>query len=104
MNDMIFTKAIFVRGDLHSSYCFETEQDRNRWIKEDLPELEKKYGKLEMHQYDLDGLKVGEKCYVRGDGDEVFEIIELLNYSKDRYGFGLDAGWSEEVVKCSRIL
>ncbi len=104
---MIFTRAITVNGqNFYSSYCFENDEQMHQWIKEEFPVLarEKKHkGKLTFHTYSLDGLKIGDRCHVCGEGNEVFTILGLRKYSKDRYGFELDNGFTEEVVKCSKV-
>ena len=67
-------------------------------------EITEEYGIVTLRYRDeLDGLHVGDKCHVSGEGDDVFTIIGMKMYSPDRPGFILDSGCCEEVVKCSRV-
>ena len=100
---MIFKKAVRVKGALNSAYSFKNKSAVDTWIKDVFPKLEKKYGKLEYKVSNLDGLSVGDTCYVWGEADTEFKIERLIKYSEDRWGFVLDSGWTEEVVKCYKI-
>lgn len=100
INENIYTKALSIRGELWSSYSFISEEDRTRFINEDLIELKKTYSNLIISTFDLPGLKIGDTCKVCGEGVTEFTIIGIKIYSKDRPGFILDSGWCEEVVKC----
>lgn len=98
---MVFTKRVSIRGRLLSSYVFQNQTEVNNWLEDVFPRLQAKYNNdLTYEVSDLDGLKVGDKCCVIGDGDEVYEILGMKVYSKNRYGFILDSGWVEEVAKC----
>jgi len=99
----VFKKAVSVKGKLISSYSFKDQTAVDTWIKTVLPKLEKEYGKLTYNVRDLDGLKVGDTCCVFGEGDDEFKIKKLIKYSADRWGFVLDSGWAEEVVKCYKV-
>ncbi|NCU32448.1 MAG: hypothetical protein EOM23_05855 [Candidatus Moranbacteria bacterium] len=83
-----------------SSFAFETEADVKAWEKKELPELVNSYGPLHIKKFKLDGLKIGDKCRVAGEGTDVFTIIGQKMFSPNRPGFLLDSGWYEEVVKC----
>lgn len=96
----IFIKRITTRGNLSANYVFSSDKEVNDWLYSDLPLLEKKYGKLTYTITELDGLKVGDICKVIGEGDEDFVVEKLISYSKNRYGFVLNSGWTEEVAKC----
>ena len=96
----VFTIRITVSGNLNSNYVFENNKEKNRWIKKDLVELEKQYGRLIIHETHLPGFKIGDTCRVVGEGLYEFKIESIKKYSKDRFGFGLDSGWYEEVAKC----
>lgn len=96
----MFTKGLSVTGRLGSSFSFKDSEERDRFIREDLPLLEEKYGKLNYTLSDLPGLQIGDTCKVWGEGDEEFIIEGIKLYSKDRPGFILDSGWCEEVYKC----
>lgn len=100
---MIFKKCIRVRGNLWSSYVFETQEAVDTWLEYEFPKLKILHGNLQYTIEDLDGLEVGDQCYVMGDGTDVYTIEGVFKYSPDRWGFALDAGWSEEVAKCYKI-
>ena len=95
-----FKKCVHVSGGLCSSFVFEGSKEKDVWLASELPKLEEKYGVLVVSTSDLPGLKVGDKCRVFGEGEEVFVIEGLRQYSENRFGFMLDSGWNEEVAKC----
>ena len=99
----VFNYRICVDGGLISTYVFENKESVDAWYKTHLVELEKENGTLKCRLYDLDGLKVGDECYVMGEGNETFIIEKLFNYSKNRWGFQLNSGWCEEVAKCYKV-
>jgi hypothetical protein len=72
----------------------------NVWKETSFKDLEKMYGRLELNVFSLPGLQIGDTCKVQGEGDEEFKILGLMQYSTNRYGFILDNGLTEEVVKC----
>jgi len=96
------TFKILVRtsGSLLSRYVFENQEQKDDWIKNKVPELEKIYGKLELQESELPGFKIGDRCCVNGEGLDVFTILDVKEYSENRYGFLLDSGWWEEVANC----
>lgn len=97
---MIFTVVISVRGNLLASYVFEDDNKAEAWLSKEFKELQAEHGPLTYTKGTLDGLKVGDRCFVWGDGDEEYVIEKLIKYSPHRYGFVLDSGCSEEVAKC----
>lgn len=99
----MFIKRVRISGNFHTNYVFKSETELNNWLDKDLKELQKKYGELNVQITDLDGLNIGDNCYVIGDGDVVYRIIGLKNYSPNRYGFVLNSGWVEEVAKCYKM-
>ncbi len=95
--------AIRTSGNLHSAYAFADEAAADNWIRDTLPQLQAQYGAVDIAcRYPLDGLRVGDRCKVSGEGGDVFTIVGRKMYSPDRPGFMLDSGWCEEVVKCRR--
>ena len=98
--DKIFTVGISVSGNFNSSYVFESESAADTWLDTVFQDLIHEYGELRYSVCDLPGLKVGDRCNVFGDGDEVYVIEGLKQYSPNRYGFILDSGFCEEVYKC----
>lgn len=99
---MVFTRMASVRGGLYSSFCFQSEKDLQNWVKSEFVSLEQEYGPLELAVSKLPGLKVGDTCFVWGEASDEFKIEELIEYSPHRYGFVLNSGWTEEVVKCHK--
>lgn len=99
-NKKIFTRAIKTSGGLVSSFVFEDLRQENLWLERTLPELQEKYGGLRIKRVMLPGLSIGDTCHVLGEANDIFVIVGILEYSTDRYGFLLDTGDSEEVVKC----
>ena len=98
--DPIFKIGVSVRSGLQSSFCFENQDQVNAWLKTDFLDLQKKYGPLTYNQFALPGFKVGDTCYVYGEAQDTFKIVKLITYSPNRFGFVLNSGWTEEVVKC----
>lgn len=101
--NIILRKAVHVSGALIAVYSFENETTMNTWLKTIFPKLKEQYGTLTYRIRDLDGLQVGDFCWVWGEGFEDFKIEKLIKYSDNRWGFVLDSGWSEEVAKCYKV-
>ena len=101
--EIILKKAVHISGAFCAAYSFETGDAMKNWLKTTLPKLEERYGDLTLRVRDLDGLRVGDSCWVIGEGAEDFKIKKLIKYSDNRWGFVLDSGCSEEVVKCYKI-
>jgi len=98
---MKFTKAITVSGNLGSHFVFTCDEEKNHWVKNELPKLKAEYGNVNIsNERDLPGFEIGDTCRVWGEGNEEFVIEDLKCYSPYRYGFLLDSGWYEEVAKC----
>lgn len=95
-----FSTSIQVRGQLFCSFCFTNENEIKNWLRDQLPSLEKKYGKLTLLIKPFHSLKTGDTCYVNGEGNDEFKIIDVVKNSENRYSFVLDTGWTEEVNKC----
>ena len=100
----IFTKCIDVRGNLISSYVFQNDKEVDKWLKNDYSILKEKHDNLSYNIRELDSLKIGDECYVLGEGDDIFTIKGIIKFSPNRYGFILDSGWTEEVAKCYKSL
>ena len=98
--EKVFTRAATVSGGLMSSYVFEDQKALDHWIATDFVKLEQTYGPLTLRIDTLPGLRIGDTCRVWGEGADTFVIEKLIKYSENRYGFILDSGWSEEVIKC----
>lgn len=104
----LLTHAVQVRptssgsGGLHASFQFVSEQSAKHWIETELPAISTKYGPSTGSITPLDGLRVGDSCYVVGEGTDLFVIKDVVCYSPHSYGFVLDTGCSEGVSKCGR--
>lgn len=100
---MIFKYCLTTRGNLGSCFHFEDKTSLDKWIKEELPQLNKEYkDTLTYYVRELDELKVGDICSVYGDGEEEYRILGIKKYSPNRFGFILDSGFAEEVGKCHK--
>lgn len=97
-----FLIAANTGGGLVASFVFQNYNEYNQWLQNELPLLEKKYGRITTFKHILPGLAIGDKCHVAGEGSEVFTITGIVEYEPYRYGFVLDSGDTEEVSKCWR--
>jgi hypothetical protein len=98
--DKVFTLCISTSGGLLSNFVFEDSKEQTRWMLEELPKLNKKYGELQLTHKHLPRLKVGDRCNVWGEASDVFTIRDIIKREEYRYSFLLDSGWTEEVAKC----
>lgn len=97
----IFTLCARVRGGFISSFVFQNEEELDEFQNKYLPEvLEPKYGKLAAEVSTLPGLKIGDKCYCLGEGNDVLEVEDIRQIGPYRWSFGLSHGCWEEVAKC----
>lgn len=99
----VFTYAAKVRGGLNSNFVFETRNQYRKWLENGYLELQKKYSNLTVSGRSLPGLKIGDKCNVLGDADEIYEIVDLKHIGEHRYSFVLNTGLLEEVAKCHKM-
>jgi len=102
MNNKIYRTVVHVSGDIVASYVFGRAIDARSWIDNVLVRMQKE-NTLTYTIADLDGLTVGDKCQVTGEGSDVFTIEGLIRYSDNRYGFLLDSGDAEEMYKCYSV-
>lgn len=96
----VFTAIVKVHGSLLANFVFRDKAEALDWIKLNGPILEDKYGALSFHVGDLPGLKVGDKCNVWGEANEVFTITGIKRWEDHRWGFLIDGSFFEEVAKC----
>lgn len=96
----LFSLMASTRGSLVASFVFEDENDFLKWMKNEYPILQKKYGSFDIRLSSLDPLKIGDTCFVAGEGSDEFVIEDLRKISNNRYSFALDNGCWEEVAKC----
>lgn len=99
----VYNINIKVFGQFTCNYAFEHRDDLLNWLSIDYRKLRKSFKDLKYSSEILDGLQVGEKCHVHGDGDEEYTIISTFLYEPNRPGFVLSNGCSEEVGKCYRV-
>lgn len=98
--DKTFTVGIGVSGNFNAAYVFESKSAADTWLDTVFKDLICEYGELKHWIVTLPGLQIGDRCNVYGDGDEIYVIEGLKEYSPNRYGFILDSGFCEEVYKC----
>ena len=103
MNNKVFGTVVHVKGDCIISFVFSNKNAASFWVQEVFPRMKKETPNLSYTLKTIDRLRVGDKCYVRGDGSEVYTIDGLVRYSDNRYGFLLNSGWTEEVHKCYSV-
>lgn len=96
----IFTIEISVRGKLQCSFVFTDQEDLAVFKKTKLPELEKKYGKLQLVERKLPGLKRGDYCLCAGEGMDVLKVEDIRQIEPWRWLFGLSHGCWEGVGNC----
>ena len=100
----VYNVAVSVSGPYHCRFSFTNRDALVKWLTSEFPKLKEKYGNtLEYNTQMLDGLQVGDKCHVYGDGDEEYTIVSQFMYSNDRPGFTLNTGFNEEVAKCYAV-
>ena len=100
MKNPVFTSMVRVTGSLLASYVFEDLAKARKWINTERQSMEDKYGALRFEFEPLPGQKVGDKCNVYGDADEVFIITGPVSWEDNRWGFVLDKCQVDEVAKC----
>jgi hypothetical protein len=100
--DKVFTLVARTTGKLLASYVFEGKEDYEDWLVNRFLLLNECYGALEVELGALPGLKVGDRCHVVGEGDDIFTIESLFTVGDHRFCFSLDSGWAEGVAKCYR--
>lgn len=104
MKTKIFSIAGSITGQYNASVQFTDDKEKEEWLKTDFKRLQQKY-KVQVSFYKLPGLKVGDRCFVAGEGDDEFVITGLKQHKGYSHCFivtHLDSGheWSEEVSKC----
>lgn len=103
----VFTYAVRVKGELHSTYVFINKEAAEKWVAEGLPVLEAKYGKLLITMFHITPLTIGDHCIVLGEGEDEFIIKNLVKFEEHRFGFVVahpsGSSWVEEVWKCNSL-
>jgi len=100
IDDYKFNIAIEITGDILVTYVFTSEYGAQGWLNSKVyKDLCNKYT-IKYNMYWLDGLVLGDKCQVLGEGCTVYEILGFIKYADNRYGVLLDSGEYEEVHKC----
>lgn len=86
-----------------SNFVFTSKRELGRWLREDWPKILKAYPYTTLCEVEaLPEFELGDKCNVHGEASDVFKIEGIVMYSKDRYGFLLDSGCTEEIAKCHK--
>lgn len=100
----VFHKAISVAGGYNTTFVFQNAEEIEKFKATTLEQLQAKYGELAVGKpRKLDGLKVGDKCHVAGEGQDVFTITGVCFWEDYRWGFTLDSGFCESVYKCRKV-
>ena len=102
--DPVFTVHVRVTGPLNSDFVFVDRNAYRRWRNHELKELHAEYPGLSVSTSKLEPVHVGGRCYVRGDGDRVYDVLFLHEYEPHRFGFLLSGGCCEGVHKCTPAL
>ncbi len=100
----VFQFSATVRGNYRCTYVFENEDDFCKWIKTTYPKLVQKYGKLNIQITKLDSIKIGETCFVSGEGYDEFTIKDFRKVDDNIYSFLIHTGCWEAVHKCFKNL
>lgn len=95
-----FWYLVSTKGKLLCNFVFEDKKQMDKWLEEEFPKLKKEFKVLEYTIRDLPGLRVGDKCHVWGEAQDVFKIEKMVKFEEHRYGFVMDTGDVEEVAKC----
>lgn len=101
---MIFKYSAFVSGNYSCLYVFENSQQLDSWTNSEFKKLKNQYGNLLLRVEVLDQLKIGDKCHVNGDGNEIYQILDITKFDEYQYGFILDTGFVENVAKCFKVI
>lgn len=97
---MSFKFTISTQGNYMASFVFKNEKDVLSWLNSDFKNLSKKYGKLTARIGTLDELKVGDTCFVNGEGSDTFKIKGIIERGSNNAAYVLDSGVTESASKC----
>lgn len=100
---IVYRYCVQISGNLSSDYCFETDNDVDKWLSEEYPILVLKYANIKYRKHELDALTFGDYCHVSGEGDAVYRILDTYCLSPHRPVFQLSNGFNEEVAKCYKV-
>lgn len=96
--------SVNVRGDYNAEYAFTSLDKLSAWmVNETMTADDGSHKKVEFRTSELDGLTIGDKCHVYGDGNEIYTIVDVFCSSPNSPMFSLSSGFSEPVVKCYKV-
>ena len=88
-------------GEFNSYYHFSTKEEALNWIKKQYPKLQKTYSPIDYSLVPIkDKFKIGDRCYVIGDGNEEYIIEEQIEYTPTKFAYRLNSGFLETIHKC----
>lgn len=96
----VFEFMASTRGTYSSCFVFKNETDFLNWINTDYVKLTAQYGFLDLRISALDPLKIGDTCFVAGEGTDSFTILKQRKLGNNMFSFALSNGTWEEVSKC----
>lgn len=97
-----FSHALNIRGEYNTTYEFQSIEDVDNFLKNEYPKYKEKYSNIENSIKEIESFKFNSLCNVNGEGNDVFKIIGIKQYSKYSYGYILNNGFIEPVNKCHR--
>lgn len=97
---MSFKFTISTQGNYMASFVFKDEKDVLSFLSGDFKKLSNKYGKLTARIGTLDELKVGDTCFVNGEGSDTFKIEGIVERGHNNVAYLLDSGFTESASKC----
>ena len=95
-----FKYALQLRGEYNTTLHFHTRKQLLAWVHSCYWRYKAAYGPLDLYAFLLSRLKVGDKCYVVGEGDLETTVLSRVRHDPHHYSFILSCGWSEVVHKC----
>lgn len=92
--------CVTTSGAYNANFNFNTEEERDKWLKTEFIKLAEKFDKTTPHLKELDDIEVGDICFVYGEGTTRFKVTGVHKWDDNYYGFVLDHSVIEEVSKC----
>lgn len=87
-------------SSFEKNLAFQNEAELDKWLNNELKVLMKSSTNIQLTLMALDGLKVGDSCHVNGEGLDLFEIKDIIQYDNGLYTFVMLTGERESVLSC----
>lgn len=100
MQALRFTVAAEINNFEVDRFVFENTLACDRWLRNDLPKLQHKFGVFPVRVKKLKRLGPGDNCCVRSCGDEIFTIKEIKRVAEHRYQFVMANRTLHDVALC----